>query len=1459
MSNTIIGLNPRSIDDTAQFTVGQTGSDGDAEYVYVQAAGLIPARGSACRISAANLAYALTTANDHPGNRIGIAPDTAPNGTYFWALVRGPVEVLAAAGYAAGNQLFATTHAGVLDDDAAGPAVQGLTVTGGNAGTRAALLQGWASFPVLAAAASESGGQVAQVTANQVGPVRGDPTLTVYAGRVDARLDRLDAFEAAERFTTNLVSNATVRVAGAAIAYPIPGNPMVPAQTPDARFTVSVGANSKELVLADLLALPAVSGSPRLDGSNPVNSLRAALGDETVYVARHTSGAFRVSADSTGDLTLSITLSEIDQEAWSRKSSTARIPAGRLPPPEPLADGSVTKAKLAQAVQDAIDGAAEVDGISLSGRDLEFVSADARKTKTVSLPRELPAPRTDDGGKYAALNSGGTAYELVDAPSGGGGTVTTEQIQDAAAALFTNANDGTLGDVTATYGDDDSPPTVSLALKPGVVTPADLNMDAAGRTAGRLVRIAAGGRFEGAALPFFRTLHDAAGQGLNVGTSGNDHRTNFPGTAGLFSPRIDLDDLRDGIVYAEASLALTGQSDAAVDFPDAANRRISGEVSVSKLKGLSAWNDSTFQSNPNSIAHQVGVARIMRGAARVGDVQLWLAKNAANELGYVLAYDGQTAGYNFNVTEPSLVVELLTSAIGAAAASELPDFGVADDGEYLGVSVVDGVAVNVWKPVPDITTDDSLEGVGKPGALVDGANPNALRVADGVRYSDAKVDARVRAGNLDLLQDTVGTATVTPAVRSDDRFITEVSSPGLSFTIGATTYRITDIQWENGASRNPPQSTLLSVDISPGNSRAALRGYAFRIGSRRYHFDAAGYVQGTSDDYSWRDAADIGTSPVEIAVYEPLGPENLIEGGATNGQVPEWDAAAERWKPKTISTGGLSRIFSDDSLTGGGASASDLLKVTRPVDPNTVVSHADSVLTRAEDGALSAGLVIATADDIRLKKAVAAAPGAAHGGVNRVTLQSLGAATAGLSGYRRPPAGTALGSIAETSWLTELLLGTTGPDAVVVKIDGIGGGAGDPSTIYVSDGTTTATLAFSSGRYASNTVLTRAAGTVYTFWSDAQGSTPVKVNPQYRLETPATGGALPPFGVADANRIFVINPSGTGIVTRPFRFQETLHDGAGVGVSPSNTNASLHGAFQKFTGSGGLDLDDVAQGELHCSISLNIDAGYESGNVGFNAAHEQTVRASSIIFASDLKVALAYSASRFNGVIIGQRIPVYVGSVKVGDILPMLAKNSANEVGYFIAYQSMLSSAPVKSLTISSNIEAGWSLTDGGATGSETSEFLLFTPRRISGTVRSDQRFIRAPGSGAQLPPRYASNPETFFELPAEGTAGGNEIQLRWDAGINTANSGPEHSEWYSASEWRGLEEGQDRFGTPNRRAFFKTLSYRVDQASSIGFEWRKAWDGARTGFYISGSGGQTGVRWANSRSNLDRFEVWGR
>jgi hypothetical protein len=153
----IQGIDPTEADSTAQFAVGQRGSNIGSdgvyrEYLYVLVgAGGFTGDGYVVDIdgstfSAVQSTVTTTAAGAGAGKPVGVARSAATAAQFAWVQIYGPGVVRVAASCAAYTLINSTATAGQLDDDATTGAeiIDGIVLdvaNGGAAGTVAAFIQ----------------------------------------------------------------------------------------------------------------------------------------------------------------------------------------------------------------------------------------------------------------------------------------------------------------------------------------------------------------------------------------------------------------------------------------------------------------------------------------------------------------------------------------------------------------------------------------------------------------------------------------------------------------------------------------------------------------------------------------------------------------------------------------------------------------------------------------------------------------------------------------------------------------------------------------------------------------------------------------------------------------------------------------------------------------------------------------------------------------------------------------------------------------------------------------------------------------------------------------------------------------------------------------------------------------------------------------------------------------------
>ena len=147
------------------------------------------------------------------------------------------------------------------------------------------------------------------------------------------------------------------------------------------------------------------------------------------------------------------------------------------------------------------------------------------------------------------------------------------------------------------------------------------------------------------------TLHDGAGQSLNITASDTLANITY-----AFTNTFDLDDTanQSGLLEVEATVTMVSPSDTTLGFifPSVYSARYTGFATAASLRALTVNNDAVAPVDGTS-GVLIGSIRVRAAAnnnrIQVGDLQLWIVRNAANELRYRWYWPGtRTGGYNFN-------------------------------------------------------------------------------------------------------------------------------------------------------------------------------------------------------------------------------------------------------------------------------------------------------------------------------------------------------------------------------------------------------------------------------------------------------------------------------------------------------------------------------------------------------------------------------------------------------------------------------------------------------------------------------------------------------------------------------------------------------------------------------------------------------------------------------------------
>ena len=139
-----------------------------------------------------------------------------------------------------------------------------------------------------------------------------------------------------------------------------------------------------------------------------------------------------------------------------------------------------------------------------------------------------------------------------------------------------------------------------------------------------------------------RVLLDGQGDGITVSNSSVSRRNSLS----LFAPAFDLDDgaTQAGIVEADAVFRFGTRSIDGIGFGSELDgtARITGFTTASALRSATAYSSGADQGV------LIGSADVYNVAVKLGELKLYLGRNAANQVGYFAAYHGASGSANFS-------------------------------------------------------------------------------------------------------------------------------------------------------------------------------------------------------------------------------------------------------------------------------------------------------------------------------------------------------------------------------------------------------------------------------------------------------------------------------------------------------------------------------------------------------------------------------------------------------------------------------------------------------------------------------------------------------------------------------------------------------------------------------------------------------------------------------------------
>ena len=132
MADTILGVNVNEVYKSPDFMLGTVVEVIDKEYTFIKAGETFGSANAAIVVNFENEGVLLTQTNFENGQRVGITTLRPSADEYVWLQVRGNAKIRVAASCEARARLYATTTAGVLDDEAGAYYVDGIRTTTDN-------------------------------------------------------------------------------------------------------------------------------------------------------------------------------------------------------------------------------------------------------------------------------------------------------------------------------------------------------------------------------------------------------------------------------------------------------------------------------------------------------------------------------------------------------------------------------------------------------------------------------------------------------------------------------------------------------------------------------------------------------------------------------------------------------------------------------------------------------------------------------------------------------------------------------------------------------------------------------------------------------------------------------------------------------------------------------------------------------------------------------------------------------------------------------------------------------------------------------------------------------------------------------------------------------------------------------------------------------------------------------
>ena len=535
-------------------------------------------------------------------------------------------------------------------------------------------------------------GNAALVSPTKVGPVLNDPNLSEHITATEVRLSELEGFEDGLRHTETVVAPVIVRIGASDFSqYHITGA-MLPTQSVDAEMTITIATEgTHQFTLASFYAKPVVAPATIL---NAANSIPFILAGNQYYLARLASGQLVIGSDTVGDRNISIILTRIPPQLPRPVLNNKIVATDAHGSIVYRDETSAGETLVVQASLPSITGFSIGDIIN-GGGDLYELVADSDEANVITgtsalhnvnfygdttfewqavdpFNMRLNLSKTGVGtsppariyGQFSTASGVNAIISL--ARASGGDTTTTYRYARAAGGAGLEAATG--GYTLRLFGTLDAN---------GLSAPLDVHAEARWErldrdTATGGPQLATEAEATAGTLEDVRSfspklmkdaidaltprqpgtignsiLHDGPATGITITAIGSQQVNNFE----ALSPKFDLDDYDNGEVHAELILTRTAGAPTNLGFGTDGTETTARVTDITFLRALKALTTYVADAALNAGETEVfATVPLYRGTTKVGDIRGRLAKNANNELGYLLTYDPEAHSLTGNIT-----------------------------------------------------------------------------------------------------------------------------------------------------------------------------------------------------------------------------------------------------------------------------------------------------------------------------------------------------------------------------------------------------------------------------------------------------------------------------------------------------------------------------------------------------------------------------------------------------------------------------------------------------------------------------------------------------------------------------------------------------------------------------------------------------------------------------------------